>query len=62
MMEEISPTDGTAFKYMLVLHDDVNKWKLFSTLVAFVRAFHLTKASGPELWCFIWSAPEQTVE
>ena len=22
----------------------------------------LTKASGVELWCFLWSAPEQTVE
>ena len=22
----------------------------------------LTKASDAELWCFLWSAPEQTVE
>ena len=22
----------------------------------------LTKASDTELWCFLWSAPEQTVE
>ena len=24
--------------------------------------FPLTKASDAELWCFCWSAPEQTVE
>ena len=24
--------------------------------------FPLTKASDAELWCFLWSAPEQTVE
>ena len=23
---------------------------------------HLTKVSEAELWCFLWSAPEQTVE
>ena len=26
------------------------------------RWIHLTKASDAELWCFLWSAPEQTVE
>ena len=26
------------------------------------RRFPLTKASDAELWCFLWSAPEQTVE
>ena len=34
-------------------HDDVIKWKHF---------IPLTKASDVELWCFIWSAPEQTAE
>ena len=32
----------------------------------FVRGIHrwipLTKASDAEVWCFLWSAPEQTVE
>ena len=23
---------------------------------------HRTKASGVELWCYLWSAPEQTLE
>ena len=26
------------------------------------RRIPLTKASTAELWCFLWSAPEQTVE
>ena len=26
------------------------------------RWIPLTKASDAELWCFLWSAPEQTVE
>ena len=26
------------------------------------RWIPLTKADDAELWCFIWSAPEQTVE
>ena len=31
-------------------HDDVIKWNI-----------PLTKASDAELWCFLWSVPEQTV-
>ena len=40
----------------------------FSALLALVRGIHghrwipLTKASDAELWCFHWSALEQTVE
>ena len=26
------------------------------------RGIPLTKASDAELWCFLWSAPEQTTE
>ena len=26
------------------------------------RQIPLTNASGAELWCFLWSAPEQTAE
>ena len=26
------------------------------------RWIPLTKANGAELWCFLWSAPEQTIE
>ena len=26
------------------------------------RWIPLTKASDAEIWCFVWSAPEQTVE
>ena len=48
-------------------HDDVSKWKHFMRYWPFVRGIHqspvvpLTKASDVELWCFLWSAPEQTL-
>ena len=37
-------------------HDDVIKWKHFPRYWSFVRGIHA------ELWCFIWSVPEQIVE
>ena len=49
-------------------HDDVIKWKHFPRNWPFVRGIHRsrwiphTKASDVELWCFRWSASEQTVE
>ena len=45
-------------------HDDVIKWKRFPRYWTFVRGIHrwITEASDAELWCFLWSAPEQTVE
>ena len=52
----------------LVWHDDFIKWKHFPRCWPFVRGIHrsrwipLTKASDGELWCFLWSAPEQTVQ
>ena len=48
--------------------DDVIKWKLFLVTGPLWgeftgdRWFPLTKASDAELWCFLWSAPQQTVE
>ena len=48
--------------------DDVIRWKHFPHYWPFVRGIHwspvdsLTKASDAELWCFPWSAPEQTVK
>ena len=50
------------------VHDDVIKWKHFPRYWPCVREFTghrwlpLTKASDAELWCILWSAPEQTVE
>ena len=50
------------------LHDDVIKWKHFPRHWPFVREFTgdgwipRTKASDAELWCFLWSASELTVE
>ena len=47
-----------------IIHDDVIKWKHFPRNWPFVRGIHRsrwiphTKASGAELWCFIWSASE----
>ena len=50
------------------LHNDVIKWKHFPRYWPFVRGIHRspvnprTKASDVELWCFLWSALEQTVK
>ena len=49
-------------------HDDVIKWEKFSALLTLCERNHrssvdpLTKASDAELWCILWSVPEQTVE
>ena len=49
-------------------HDDVVKWKHFPRYWPFVRGINRswwipsTKASDAELSCFLWSAPEWTVE
>ena len=48
--------------------DDVIKWKHFPRHWPFVRGIHRsrwiprTKASDAELWCFLWYAPEYTIE
>ena len=51
---------------MFLLHDDVIKWKHFPRYWLTVREIDrwipLTMASHAELWCFLWSAPEQTIE
>ena len=49
------------------IHDDVIKWKHFPLHLPFVmvtghRWIPLTEASDLELWWFLWSAHEQTVE
>ena len=49
-------------------NDDVIKWKHFRVAGPLREEFTghrwilLTKANYAELWCFLWSAPEQTVE
>ena len=52
--------------YSGVGHDDVIKWIYFPRYWPFARGIHRwiprTKASHVALWCFLWSAPEQTVE
>ena len=51
-----------------VYHDDVIKWKHFPRFWLLCGEFTghrwipLTNASDSELWCFLWSVPEQTVE
>ena len=45
-------------------HDDVIKW-IFYALVALLWGdwwIPLPKASEVDLWRFLWSAPEQTIE
>ena len=47
-------------------HDDVIKWTHFPRYWPFVRGIHQwiphTKAGDAKLCCFLWSAPELTVE
>ena len=46
-------------------HDDVIEWRQFPRYWPFARGTHripLIKASDAELWCFLWSAPKQTVQ
>ena len=49
---------------IILIHDDVIKWKHFPRHWPFVRVIHRsrwiphTKASDAELCCFLWSAPE----
>ena len=48
------------------IHDDVMEWKHFPRYWPLCGKFTghqwipLTKASNVELWCFLWSVPEQT--
>ena len=61
-----------AFRYdkvaVYLIHDDVIKWKDFPLHWPFVwrsprhRWIPRTRASGAELWYFLWSAREQKVE
>ena len=54
--------------FVLNFHDDVIKRTHFPRYWPFVVEFTgdrwipLTKASDAELWCFLWSTPEQTIE
>ena len=68
-----APCEGNPPKIGRVLskwtvHDDVIKWNYFPgnwfLWLEFTgyRWIPLTKASDAELWCFLWSEPEQTVE
>ena len=60
-----TPWEGVRHYSLSELHDDVIKWKHFPRYWLFVRGIHripLTKASDAELWCFLLSAPEQTVK
>ena len=50
-------------KLYCICHDDVINWKHFPRYWPFARRFRwipFTKASDVELWCFLWSASEQT--
>ena len=53
------------------IHDDVINWKYFPRYLPFVRGIHWSHVNSPhkgpkardaELWCFLWSAPEQTAK
>ena len=61
---------GTTQHFRLwVIHDDVIKWNHFPRYWSFFTGnspvtwwIPLTKDSDAELWCFLWSTSEQTVE
>ena len=70
-MSSLPGTLGVAHSYNRVLsayHDDVIKWKHFPRYWPFVRGIHRSPVNSPhtgqcaELWCFLWSTPDQTVE
>ena len=50
------------------VHDDVIKLNIFRVTGPLVGEFNghmlipITKASDAEFWCFLWFAPESTVE
>ena len=56
------------WRVVLQEHDGVIKWKYFLIYWSVVREFTghrwipRTKASDADLWCFLWAAPEPTVE
>ena len=51
---------------IVLMRDDVIKWKSFPCCWPFVWGIHLsippTKSSDARLWCCFWSAPKQTIE
>ena len=52
----------------IIWNDDVIKWKHFPRYWTFVRGIHRSPGKSPpkacdaELWCFLSSVPEQTVD
>ena len=43
-------------------HDNIINSLSYKAFTEFTGGLPLTNAIGAELWCFVWSAPEQTVE
>ena len=64
----LSAENGRCWVLALLSRDDVIKWKPFARYWPFERGIYwspvdsLTKASDAELWCFLWSAPGQTID
>ena len=59
----IRPRASVLLYWRWLIYHDVIKWRHFPRHLPFVRGIHripLTKASDKELWCFLWSAPEQS--
>ena len=65
---DISPSRVSISIVEIASHDDVIKWKHFPRNWPFVRGIHRSPANPPykSQWrgalCFLWSAPEWTVE
>ena len=56
MRPQISHLVKAYYSCLLLLNDDVIKWKHFPRYWSLVNSS--TKASDAELWCCLWSAPE----
>ena len=54
--------------YITISHDDVIKWKNLPRYWPFVWGIHRSPVNSPHkgqwrgVWCFLWSAPEPTME
>ena len=58
------PVKEPCWVIYLMKHDDITRWKHFPRYWPFDRSTVNSphRASDAELWCFLWSVPEQTVK
>ena len=67
LLISLSIIDFPRKKTIIIAHVVLQPWwrhqmEAFSALLVLCEGIPLTKASDAELWCFLWSVPEQTAE